>query len=159
MTTSDTLEDKLTALTTIKAMRAVLEAEIKKLRAARTKLSQTIKALETLLVLSLESPEAPQAKEIQSKPKPSDHPALQTYRDVFHTYPQKGTYAYIVGSVGDKPEDLEIWRECCSYWMGNGWNPKNINGQLERYSEERAQAEPGGGRRYRSGRWGFLPHL
>ncbi len=69
------------------------------------------------------------------KPKISDHPAVQTYRDVFHTYPQVGMYADIVDQVGDLDANLELWRECCKYWLGAGWNPKNIDGQLERYRE------------------------
>ena len=120
-----------------------LQVQIKKLRAARTKISQIIKNLEILLLdlnpespdPAISSPEKP--AKFQPKPKLSDHPAIQTYRDVFHTYPKKGVYQFIITAVGDKPEDLEIWRECCAYWLQSGWNPNNILGQIERYTEQR----------------------
>ncbi len=61
---------------------------------------------------------------------------------MFRTYPQKGMYDTIIETIGDTDPDLELWRECCKYWLGAGWNPKNIDGQLERFTEEWSQATP-----------------
>ena len=144
----------------------ILETTIKKMRAARLKLSQGIKDLEAIrsILSPTDSTEAiaeknspslaggklenlavktPKDPPAMGKPKPSDHPAIQTYRDVFHTYPQKGMYQQIVEQVGDNKADLIIWRDCCTTWCGNGWNPKNIAGQLERFSQEWMDAGPG----------------
>jgi len=62
---------------------------------------------------------------------------------VFHTYPKVPTYPTIIEAVGDKPEDLEVWRACCTFWLGVGWNPQNITGQLERFNQEWLDAGPG----------------
>lgn len=147
MTTSESTESTLKVLTL-----TTLQKEVKKLRLARTKLSQSIKMLERLMETldlgpSPESQDQPQAKgtqKSQPKPKLNEHPAIQTYRDVFHTYPKVPTYPTIIEAVGDKPEDMEIWRECCTFWLGIGWNPQNITGQLERYNEEWMSGGPGG---------------
>lgn len=149
MTTLDTME-----VDPLPVTEEMVELE-KTLRAMRLKMSQAIKILtgmnnpqtesETISQgPSPETPEAPQGKETPKlRPKPSDHPAIQAYRDVFHTYPQRGAYQLIVEAVGDKHAELELWRECCTYWMSNGWNPKNIGGQLERFNQEWLDSGPG----------------
>jgi hypothetical protein len=77
------------------------------------------------------------------KPKLSHHPAIQTYRDVFHTYPKVPTYPTIIKEVGDKLGELALWRECCTYWLGKGWNPHNITDQLQRFNEQWLDIGPG----------------
>ena len=113
----------------------VLETEIKKLRAARLKLTQTIKSLEILLLNLSPKPESLEPTTINPKPKVHEHVAIQAYRDAFHSYPQKSQYKNIVESVGETPEDVAIWLGVCQHWSGQGWNPKNITGLLEMYNE------------------------
>lgn len=62
------------------------------------------------------------------KPKLSQHPAVQKFREVTHRYPAKAWYQDIVDTVGD---DLEEWESIVKDWVGLGWNPTNVKGMLD----------------------------
>lgn len=118
----------------------VLDMEIKRLRDYRSKLGNTIKNLENLReTLSPTTGSLPPTAEqptLPSPSKPHEHSAIQVYRDVFRTYPQKGSYDTIITSVGAIETDLILWREVCGAWMLKGWNPRNIDGLLEVFMEK-----------------------
>src|SRR3972149_3943415 len=128
-----------------------LEQEVKRLRAARTKLSQTIKAMETLLEMLRAGTTSPTPEEAatsdsqQRLAKKHERPAAQVFRDVFHRYPRTPQMEVLVESVGESPEELSIWRETCTYWMLKGWNPDNVGGLMEIYNEKWLAQAPGSG--------------
>lgn len=55
--------------------------------------------------------------------------AAQVYRDMACLTPSKAQRHLL-----DEIDDLDLWRETVSYWIGRGWNPRNISGMLERYT-------------------------
>ena len=63
-------------------------------------------------------------------------PAVQIYRDTACLTPTKAQRQLLDG-LGD----LGLWRETVSYWIGRGWNPRNISGMLERYNAALAEKE------------------
>jgi hypothetical protein len=58
-----------------------------------------------------------------------DHFAIQTYRDVFHSYPKKTLWQWIADNV----DDDERWRAACSKWLLRGYNPNNVSGIYDFY--------------------------
>lgn len=79
------------------------------------------------------------------KPTP---PAVLAYRRATHRFPPKAWYDRIAEAVGDDTEDLQFWEDMLVAWVGMGWNPQNVKGQLECYRSrhipgEERQAEKG----------------
>lgn len=62
-----------------------------------------------------------------------NHPAILTYKSVAHYQVLAVWRSRVVEVVGDKPNDVERWRQTIFSWLGKGWNPKNIEGMLEAY--------------------------
>jgi len=130
-----------------------LEAEINRLSKARAETAQAIKNLKALLAMlrttteapATESPKSQKATETGTETsKLHEHPAIQTYRDVFRSYPQTGSYELITARVGAGDGDLAAWRETCSKWMLAGYNPKNVQGLIEMFLETVPAREGGG---------------
>lgn len=69
------------------------------------------------------------------------HPAIQTYRDVFHRYPNTATYQSIIEKVGENTVALETWRDTCSWWLMRGYNPGNLEAILGLFNQNWAGAE------------------
>lgn len=59
------------------------------------------------------------------------HPAIVVYRDVAKLTPAEALRDDIIKSIGD---DYIRWGNIVKQWIGNGWNPGNINGMLEYYA-------------------------
>lgn len=69
-------------------------------------------------------------------------PAIAIFREVTNYNPKRVLCPSIVEAVGDLPDDLDFWREVIIGYIGNGWNPQNVNGMLGFY---RAREIPGPG--------------
>lgn len=95
----------------------------------------------------------------ESKRKLSEHPAVQIYREVHRRYPsgkasgdEPSEQQKIVDAVGDKPEDVEIWKSAVTDWrdlalahnqnLTNGqrrWNPSGVDSAIKQFSEMLAE--------------------
>lgn len=56
---------------------------------------------------------------------------IAAYREVAHRFPNKSLYADIISAVPES--DIEFYKQVVKAWIGLGWNPSNIAGQLEAY--------------------------
>ncbi len=57
--------------------------------------------------------------------------AIAAYRAVFHSYPRKETYGFIVTAVGSRPDRLQLWTRICTEWLLRGYNKYNIRGLID----------------------------
>lgn len=60
-------------------------------------------------------------------PKPSDHPAVQAYRDTFLRFPPKAQ----MKAIAEVDPDFGNWVRAVREWNLRGYNPINIKGMLE----------------------------
>ena len=78
------------------------------------------------------------------KPKPNPEPKQKTstgttpqsvkiFRENANRYPAKSWFKTIHETVGDIPEDLELWGKIVHAYVGQGWNPTNVSNMLEFY--------------------------
>lgn len=68
-----------------------------------------------------------------SKTKVPVPEAIKVFRQNAHRYPAKSWYGDVVAVVGRDPPDLERWGQVVKEWVGNGWNPTNIRGMLDKF--------------------------
>jgi hypothetical protein len=59
------------------------------------------------------------------------HPAIVAYRDIAKLTPPESLRDDVISAIGD---DFLRWGNIVKRWIGNGWNPRNINGMLEYYA-------------------------
>jgi hypothetical protein len=57
--------------------------------------------------------------------------AVNEYRSVARTFPDKATWGSIADSVGNDAARLKFWREVVSAYIGLGWNKRNVVSMLE----------------------------
>lgn len=72
------------------------------------------------------------------------HPAplqVEAYRSITHRYPHKSLYDDIVTAVPES--DLDFYKQVLKAWIGLGWNPGNITGQLEAYKRREIPTKNG----------------
>jgi hypothetical protein len=67
-------------------------------------------------------------------PKPTDHPYVQAYREVFQRYPPKAQMARIA-KMAVTPPGTEQFKCACESWLMKGFRPTNIDGILEWYRD------------------------
>ena len=60
-----------------------------------------------------------------------DHPAIIAYKDIARLTPPETLRDDIISAIGD---DFIRWGNTVKKWIGNGWNPGNVNGMLEYYA-------------------------
>ena len=65
--------------------------------------------------------------------KPTDHPFVVIYREVFKRYPNKAQMAQLVNQA--EPLFLDLWRAACSAWLMAGYKPDNLRGILDWYRD------------------------
>ena len=63
--------------------------------------------------------------------KPETPPQIAAYHEVAHRYPNKSLYDDITSAVPES--DIDFYKKVLKAWIGLGWNPSNIAGQLEAY--------------------------
>lgn len=86
----------------------------------------------------------PKPKKRKAKPKTPIPRAVQVFRENAHRYPPKSWYARVADTVGEKPDDLERWGELVLTWVGRGYNPTNVAGMLDAFSNGGLQSQKGG---------------
>jgi len=59
--------------------------------------------------------------------------AIKVFRQSANRYPARSWYADVVAVVGHDPPDLERWGQVVKEWVGNGWNPTNVRGMLDKF--------------------------
>jgi hypothetical protein len=68
-------------------------------------------------------------------PHPSNLDALRAYyQETGHTLSPEWQ-ARVQAQVGTSEEDLALWQQTIIAWLGQGWNPGNVQGMLERYEK------------------------
>ena len=80
-----------------------------------------------------ETPE-PETPAAPPTPRPTvrsmaDQPAIAMYRDAFLRTPGKPQMALILENVND----LRVWRDVLSMWVGQTWKPTNVAGMIDLY--------------------------
>src|SRR5690606_31531486 len=65
-------------------------------------------------------------------------PAVQAYRKVMGMWPRREE-AEVLAEQVEGPAQLEVWRRVLEVWAQRGWNPRNVQGMLERYRDELAR--------------------
>ena len=65
--------------------------------------------------------------------KPTDHPFVVIYREVFKRYPNRAQMAQLVNQA--EPLFLDLWRTACSAWLMAGYKPDNLRGILDWYRD------------------------
>lgn len=79
--------------------------------------------------------EGPRAKPAKPVDLTMTHPAIQHYRDAMHITPNLTQREAIVAAVTlQHTLDLERWHNVLQLWNLRGWNPRNVQGQLEVFS-------------------------
>ena len=63
-----------------------------------------------------------------------NHPAIIAWREVNNRYPKKQTWEYIADNIGVNP-DIDVLKYVCAKWIATGYNPTNIDGQLNWYKQ------------------------
>lgn len=81
----------------------------------------------------------------------SQHPAIQTFREIMKTYPQRSEAPEVYGgdwwdaiirTVGEDDSSLKVWAEALRKWAGISSNKFNIDRQLALYREKAGKREP-----------------
>jgi len=65
-------------------------------------------------------------------------PAVREYRRVMGMWPRREE-AEVLAEQVEGPAQLEVWRRVLEVWAERGWNPRNVQGMLERYRDELAR--------------------
>jgi hypothetical protein len=65
-------------------------------------------------------------------------PAVQAYRKVMGMWPRREE-AEVLAEQVEGPAQLEVWKRVLEMWAQRGWNPRNVQGMLERYRDELAR--------------------
>lgn len=64
----------------------------------------------------------------------SKHPAIIAWRNVNKRYPKKDLYEFVANGLGSNPDE-DILKYVCQKWKASGYNPTNIDGQIEWYKQ------------------------
>lgn len=68
---------------------------------------------------------------------PASPPAIEAYRQIARTYPEKSLWPMITQAVGEKPEDLVFWQEIVTNYIACGWNKRNVKAMLQFFTNRR----------------------
>ena len=72
------------------------------------------------------------ARVTPSNPEPCKIPlSVKAYQESAHRYPNKTLWAMIDSKVGETEDSLSFFKQVVSAYIGVGWNPANVLGQLE----------------------------
>ena len=78
--------------------------------------------------------------------KDTRHPALAAYQDASNYCPVKSVRGEIEKAVGEDPQDVAFWGDVVKYYVGLGWNPRNVRGMLKFYRRRELPKVKGKGR-------------
>ncbi len=78
-------------------------------------------------------------KKKETAPKPA---AVHVYRSVANRFPSKAVWSVIDQAIGDKKEDLDRFGEVVKWWIGQGYNPLNVNGIIDVYQNGEKKDKP-----------------
>lgn len=82
---------------------------------------------------------SPKKEKTTKQPKPA---SVLIYREITHRYPPGAMDTVIEAAVGNDPGALEFWRQVVLGYIGQGWNPANLNGMLEFYKRGEVPSKP-----------------
>ena len=78
------------------------------------------------------APAQPKPPKTQHKKASDPIPeAVQQYRLIANTFPDKATWTNISNTVGNDVERLAFWGKVISAYISLGWNKRNVTGMLE----------------------------
>lgn len=87
----------------------------------------------------IKKPATPKKEKTPKPPKPA---SVIIYRKITHRYPPGAMDTVIEAAVGNEPGALEFWRQVVLGYIGQGWNPANINGMIEFYKRGEVPSKP-----------------
>ena len=64
-------------------------------------------------------------------------PAVTAFRENAHRFPPKSWWSDVDEVVGRDPPDVERWGQTVKAYVGQGWNPINVDNMLTFYREKR----------------------
>ena len=76
-----------------------------------------------------------QRKRREPAPKTPPPPAVETFREVMHRYPDKAQFAIIAGTIGDTDDALAFWRAVLTKWRDRGYNRANLEDMLHCFTD------------------------
>jgi len=79
-------------------------------------------------------PAPPKPRKRKAKPKAPVPKAVQVFRENAHRYPPKAWYTRVGEAVGEDSDNLERWGALVLEWVGRGYNPTNVSGMLDAFS-------------------------
>ena len=83
-------------------------------------------------------------------------PAVETLYGATDCRPPRSWYSDLDQAVGNAPADLAFWYDVCRAYVGQGWNPRNVQAMLDYYHRReipcRSGSPPNNGRRPRADR-------
>lgn len=77
--------------------------------------------------------------------------SVAAYREAAHRYPNKSLYDLIDSHVGSDADRVKFWREVVTAYIALGWNPANIQGQLEWFDRNELPRKNGTNKAAQSG--------
>lgn len=80
---------------------------------------------------------------VERKLNGGGHPAIQAYHAEMGHYPRRNQTTDIIAAVGDNGR-LEEWRAVVHAWKLAGWNPYNLGGMIECFTEKRIPGQDRG---------------
>ncbi len=66
-----------------------------------------------------------------AKKRPAPPVAVETFRDVRGKYPPRELWGEISATIGERPDDLDLWRRVLVAYAARGFNRQAIDGPLE----------------------------
>ena len=71
-----------------------------------------------------------------------DHPALVTYKEIIRYHVPIIWRDRVIEAVTNDPDMVLSWTKLLDDWIGRGWKPTNIKGQLEAYNNGGISRQP-----------------
>lgn len=83
------------------------------------------------------------AKRAKKAKEPVARPAaIEVFRSAASRYPPKSWWDTVVEVVGDEDDSLQFWRLVVFFYVGQGWNPTNIDNMLRFFREGKVPEHP-----------------
>lgn len=84
-------------------------------------------------IAAAKPPKRPRKPKKAKKPSQPVPAAVKVFRETLHKYPSKILWDDIVETVGENEDKLQEWAKLLKSWVGRGYNPVNVEGQLDAF--------------------------
>lgn len=95
---------------------------------------EEIQSKEAVDLFDLLNPNQPEEKSNENQIPDSKHPTIIMWKRVNRRYPSKRLYGFVINQLGNNPDENTL-KHVCQKWAAKGFNPTNIDGQLQWYKK------------------------